>query len=122
MASGSSNPPFSSSASAPGVSRFVIHPGANVSINNGARSCQVNRPKGPGVVVTPVLPGSLIDKILVRVLNQTVPKKDPTTFTLRNINTAVINTPQLLKCEIRKQDIVDADFEVGYVYSSTLVT
>ena len=62
---------------------------------------------------------------MVRVLNQTVPKKDPKTFTLRNINTAVINTPRLLKCEIWKQfkeDIVGADFEVGYVHSSTLVT
>lgn len=52
-------------------------------------------------------------------------KKDPKTFTLRDVNTCIVRTPDLLKKEIKRQfkeDITDSDFEVGYHHSNNLVT
>ena len=94
---------------------LMVGSGANVSIN------QVRFRRG--VVVTPVPAGSIISKVLVKAVNQKV-KKDPKTFTLRNVNTCIVNSPDSLKKEIRKQlkdDIINGDFEVGYLHSNTVV-
>lgn len=110
--------------------RYIISHGASVNINHGSTLRQSTTSghgvvAGHGVVVTPLPAGSLIDKVLVKAVNMKAKKKDPKTFTLRNINTFILRTPELLKKEIKKQfkdDIIDEDFEIGYVHSSSVVT
>lgn len=93
---------------------------ANVSINNG--SATTNK-SGHGVVITPLPPGSIINKVLLKAVYKNT-KKDAKTFTLRNVNTLIVRTPQTLKKEIQRQfknDICD-DFEIGYCHSTNIVT
>ena len=75
------------------------------------------------MVITPLPPGSIINKVLLKaVYNNT--KKDAKTFTLRNVNTLTVRTPSMLKKEIQRQfkeDICN-DFEIGYCHSNNVVT
>ena len=52
-------------------------------------------------------------------------KKEFETFSLRNVNTIILKTPESLKREIKKQfaeDIIDGSFEIGYIHSTHIVT
>ncbi len=101
----------------------MIGHGTNVSINNGSTARQVSRLIGHGgVVVTPLPAESFLSKVLVKAVSKNI-KKDPKTFTLRNVNMAIIRSPDSLKGEIKRQfndDIVNGDFEVGYVHSNNM--
>ena len=64
-----------------------------------------------------------MDKVLLKVVNKKG-KKDPKTFTLRNINQHALLTCDDLKGVIRKKlsdDITSGDFDVGYVQGTTVV-
>ena len=77
----------------------------------------VNSQSG-GVTITPV-PASVIGKVLLKAVTKKA-KKDPKTFTLRNINTLI---PDILKKEIRQQfkDDVMSEFDIGYQAGSSVV-
>lgn len=52
-------------------------------------------------------------------------RKDPKTFTLRDVCTAAISSCAQLKREIQSQlkdDIIKGDFDVGFMQASTLVS
>ena len=100
---------------------YEINAGARGS-NNGARS--IVSGVNVGVLVTQVPPEAIINKVLVKAVNKTV-KKEFKTFSLRNVNTIILKTPESLKREIKKQfaeDIIDGSFEIGYIHSTHIVT
>ena len=71
-----------------------------------------------GLLARPV-----INKLLLKAFSKSS-KKDPKTFTLRNVPTATINTCEQLKDEIRVQlqnDVVQ-EFDVGYIQGSTSIS
>lgn len=80
-----------------------------------------------GVSITPLPAGSVISKILLKAVTKTKKaKKAPKTFTLRNVNTILIRSPETLKKEIQKQfrdDILsDMDrFDIGYLAGTNVV-
>ena len=80
----------------------------------------VNSQSG-GVTITPV-PASVIGKVLLKAVTKKA-KKDPKTFTLRNINTLIVRSPDILKKEIRQQfkDDVTSEFDIGYQAGSSVV-
>lgn len=97
-----------------------INTGARGS-NNGARSTV--RGANVGVLVTPVPPEAIINKVLVKAVSKTV-KKEFKTFSLRNVNTIILKTPESLKREIKRQfaeDIINESFEIGYIHSTHVV-
>ena len=64
-----------------------------------------------------------IDKVLLKAVNKKG-KKDPKTFTLRNIDQHAISTGDDLKSMIRKKlsdDITTGEFDVGYIQGTTVV-
>lgn len=63
------------------------------------------------------------DKVLLKAVNKKG-KKDPKTFTLRNIDQHALLTCDNLKGVIRRKlidDITTSDFDVGYVQGATVV-
>lgn len=66
---------------------------------------------------------SKADKVLLKAVNKKG-KKDPKTFTLRNIDQHALLTCDNLKGVIRRKlidDITTSDFDVGYVQGATVV-
>ena len=66
---------------------------------------------------------SKVDKVLLKAVNKKG-KKDPKTFTLRNIDQHALLTCDNLKGAIRRKlsdDITTGDFDVGYVQGTTVV-
>jgi len=64
-----------------------------------------------------------VDKVLLKAVNKKG-KKDPKTFTLRNIDQHALLTCDNLKGVIRRKlidDITTSDFDVGYVQGTTVV-
>ena len=123
---------------ATGIGGAIVVPGVvarkvllSATMPPGALSTRANPVKGQvvpaGSVHTPSRLGSTQDgqhvcKLLVKAFYRGT-RKDPKTFTLRNVPTAAINSCKQLKQEIRAQlheDIVK-DFDVGYIQGSTPV-
>lgn len=74
--------------------------------------------------VTSVQPASVIKKVLLKAVSKGI-KKEPKTFTLRNIDTTSVSTCSALVTLIRAQlheDITEEGFEIGYLKSNTVVT
>ena len=66
----------------------------------------------------------VVSKILLKAMGS-LAKKDPKTFTLRNVDTVGVNSEEKLKLLIRTQlhkDIVSGEFDVGYLQGSTVVS
>ena len=66
---------------------------------------------------------SKVDKVLLKAVNKKG-KKDPKTFTLRNVDQHALLTCDNLKGAIRRKlsdDITTGDFDVGYIQGTTVV-
>lgn len=77
----------------------------------------------PATSPVSLLARPVISKLFLKAFSKSS-KKDPKTFTLRNVPTATINTCEQLKDEIRVQlqnDVVQ-EFDVGYFQGSTSVS
>ena len=116
-----------SSASASARSSYsVVGTNVNLSlINQTGQPHAGNRAgaSGGGVVISPLPPGSIISKILIKAVSKRS-KKDPKTFTLRNINTLIVKSPDMLKKEIRKQlenSVIKENFDVGFFHTASTV-
>ena len=67
---------------------------------------------------------NVIKKVLLKAVSKSN-KKDPKTFTLRNIQSSHISTCHELKFLIRAQlqeDMIKEDFDVGYLQNSTVIS
>ena len=67
---------------------------------------------------------NVIKKVLLKAVRKSN-KKDPKTFTLRNIQSSHISTCHELKFLIRAQlqeDMIKEDFDVGYLQNSTVIS
>ena len=100
--------------------------GKNVSVGFGQSVTKHVQSVG-GVTISRLPTDSIISKILLKAIFKKAKNlKTPKTFTLRNINTILIRSPEALKREIQKQfreEILTnvVQFDVGYQSGSNMV-
>ena len=125
------------------LSLAVAATGRRVTINSGSQK-QVSKNGGGCVLITPLSKGTysmpnvptaklnttlqgaspLLSKVLVKVASKDGPISSGKMFTLRDLDITTILTCEDLKDAIKRQltdDIVDSDFDVGYVEGSSVV-
>ena len=99
----------------------------SVTVHNGPHALSTVQIPGPirgggGVVVTPLRPQPVIEKVLIKVCSRSN-KKDSKMFTLRNIILSNSSSVENLKGIIKTQlgDEICSNFDVGYLQGSSAV-
>ena len=104
--------------------------GVSVTVNSGHPAGYI---PGSAVTVRPVLTQAstatprqqAIAKVLLKAVNRKKKTAGAKMFTLRNVNTSIINTCSQMKALIRDQlhnDITEGNFDIGYLQSNTVIS